>query len=306
MKRHVPTLLGLFVGLSLLMTVVGAGSARADNLQDRVTAGSQYASSRGTTIALAVLDRATGQYRDNGAAAHQPIESASVMKVFIAENLLHRRDLGQISLSQRDLNDMVRMLRSSYNPAANRFWSTYGANGIVRDVISRYGLAETGLTSHPGYWGNTLITAHDMVRFYRRLLSGSGGLSTGSRDFIIEQLRRSTPRGADGTRQFFGLHDGFLREPIIGQKQGWMCCPNGDIYRHSTGFIGSSARQIIVALSEEPSTQGAAHIEKSLTGAIQHMFPEGRVPRGQDATPVAGHQADGRSAPARDVARAAP
>jgi Beta-lactamase enzyme family len=279
MKRHIPTLLGLFVGLSLVMTVMGAQNARADSLRDRVTAGSTYASSRGTTIALAVLDRATGQYQDNGAAAHQPIESASVIKVFIAENLLHRRDLGQISLSQRDRNDMVRMLRSSDNQAANRLWSTYGGNGIVRDVRARYGLAETGLTSNPRYWGNTLITAHDMVRFYRRLLSGSGGVSTGSRNFIIEQLRRSTPRGADGSWQLFGLHDGLPREPIIGQKQGWMCCPDGGIYRHTTGFIGASARYIIVALSREPSARGAAHIEESLTGAVQHMFPEGRVPR---------------------------
>jgi hypothetical protein len=304
MKRHVPTLLALLVGVSLVMTAAGAQSARADNLSDQVTAGSTYASSRGTTIALAVLDRATGRYQDNGSAAHQPTESASVMKVFIAENLLHRRDLGQVSLSQRDLNDMARMLRSSDDQAANRLWSTYGGNGIVRDVRARYRLTETGLTSNTRYWGNTLITAHDMVRFYRRLLDGSGGLSTRSRNFISTQLRRSTPRGTDGNWQFFGLHDGLPGEPVIGQKQGWMCCPDGDIYRHTTGFIGASARYIVVALSREPSGRGAAHIEQSLTGAVQHMFPDGRVARGQ-AAPGARHRADGRAGPARDVAGAA-
>ena len=60
-----------------------------------------YATGRGTTIRIAVLDRVTGEYRDNGGAAHQPVESASVMKVFIAENLLHRRDAGQITLAPR-------------------------------------------------------------------------------------------------------------------------------------------------------------------------------------------------------------
>jgi hypothetical protein len=265
MKRHVHTLLGLFVGMSLVTGVIVPGSARADNQQDRVTAGSHYASSRGTTIGLAMLDRVTGRYRDNGAVAHRRIESASVMKVFIAENLLHRRDLGQISLAQADLDDMVRMLRSSDNPPANRFWDTFGANGIVRDVIARYGLTETGLTSNIRYWGNTLITAHDMVVFYQRLLDGAGGLSTGSRDFIIDQLRQSTPWGADDAWQFFGLHDGLPREGTIGQKQGWMCCVNGGIYRHSTGFVGFDARYIVVALSKEPSTLGAAHIEGSVS-----------------------------------------
>ena len=76
---------------------------------------------------------------------------------------------------------MTRMLRESYDAAANRFWSTYGANAIVSDVIGRYGLTETGLTSNIRYWGNTLITAHDMVVFYQRLLDGTGGLSAASR-----------------------------------------------------------------------------------------------------------------------------
>jgi hypothetical protein len=37
MKRHVHTLLGLFVGMSLVTGVIVPGSARADNQQDRVT-----------------------------------------------------------------------------------------------------------------------------------------------------------------------------------------------------------------------------------------------------------------------------
>ena len=274
-------LLVLLLGGALVLTAVT--TARADRTQDRISAGSTFAAGRGTTEAIAELDRLTGQYRDNGALAHRQIESASVMKVFIAENLLHRRDLGQISLSAADMNDMTRMLRESYDAAANRFWSTFGANAIVSDVIGRYGLSETGLTSNVRYWGNTLITAHDMVVFYQRLLDGTGGLSAGSRDWIVDQMRHSVPQG-DGGYQFFGLYDGLPREPVIAQKQGWMCCVNGNIYRHSTGFTGPDARFVVVALSLEPSTLGgAAHIEQSLTGSIAHTWPEGLVPRVQFA-----------------------
>jgi hypothetical protein len=285
MRRRAHTFAGLFLAVNLAVVMAATGSARADDdFEDRVAGGSDYASSRGATIELAVLDRDTDQYADNGEAAHQQIGSASVVKVFLAENLLHRRDRGEISLSQHDLDGMVRMLRSSDNAPANRFWSTYGANDIVRDVIRRYRLTETSLTSDIHFWGHTLITAHDMVVFYRCLLDGGGGLSNASRDFIIEQMRRSTPRSPEGDWQFFGLHDGLPREPVIAQKQGWMCCFDGDIYRHSTGAVGLDARYLVVALSKEPSRVGAAHIEKSLTGAVQHMFPEGLIPRGDDAT----------------------
>ncbi|RBY91729.1 hypothetical protein DQ244_10600 [Blastococcus sp. TBT05-19] len=278
-KRWMRVLVVAAVGVSLLLP---GGVARADSWQDRVWAGSNFAGSRGTTVAIAMLDQRTGEYRNNGAAATTRIESASVMKVFIAEHLLNRRDRGQIRLSATDMNDMAAMLRDSANAPANRFWSTYGANGIVQDVINRYGLTQTGLTSNPRYWGNTLITAHDMVVFYRRLMDGSGGLSAGSRDWIVDQMRQSTMYG-DGGRQFFGLHDGLPREGAIAQKQGWMCCVNGDIFRHSSGFVGHVNRYILVVLSREPSSRGGAHIEESISGAVRAMFPEGLIPRVQGA-----------------------
>ena len=274
------TRLFVVVALGLSISLVGAGSARADSWQDRVSLGSAYAANRGTTVEIAMVDRATGGYRDNGKAAHTRIESASVMKVFIAENLLHRRDLGQIRLSASDLTDMSRMLRESYDVAANRFWSGYGANSIVSDVIKRYGLTETGLTSNIRYWGNTMITGHDMVVFYQRLMDGSGGLSTSSRDWILDQMRHSTEQG-DGGRQFFGLHDGLPSEQVIAQKQGWMCCVSGNIYRHSTGFVGPDSRYVVVVLTREPSSRGTAHIETSISSAIATMFPERLIPRVQ-------------------------
>jgi len=277
-KRWMRVFVTAAVGLALLLP--GGGIARADSWQDRVSAGNAAAAARGTTIEIAMLDRVTGQYRDNGRAAHTRIESASVMKVFIAEHLLHRRDLGQIRLSATDMADMGRMLRDSANAPANRFWGAYGANNIVRDVIGRYGLTETGVTSNIRYWGNTLITAHDMVVFYRRMMDGSAGLSAASRNWIVDQMRHSTVQG-DGGRQFFGLHDGLPREQVIAQKQGWMCCVNGNIYRHSTGFTGPDSRFIVVVLTREPSSRGGAHIEQSISGALRAMFPEGLVPRVQ-------------------------
>lgn len=279
----------------LVLSLLLAGGARADNLQDRVTSGSQFAASRGTWAGLAVLDRSTGQYRDNGGNAHTQVESASVMKVFIADSVLRRQDAGQISLSPQDWAGMNAMLRSSDNGPANAFWTRFGANAIVSDVASRYGLAETAGTLNTRYWGNTRITAHDMVVYYQGLINETGGLSSASTRYILDQLWASTPRGSDGDWQYFGLRDGLPRESVIGQKQGWMCCVNGNIYRHSTGFVGPDARFIVVALTREPSGAGVAHIEASISGAVRAMFPEGSIPRVQNAIADAWYRGGGAS-----------
>jgi len=53
------------IGLALVLGTTTAAQA-AGTLQSRIDAGSAYATGRGTTIRIAVLDRVTGEYRDNG------------------------------------------------------------------------------------------------------------------------------------------------------------------------------------------------------------------------------------------------
>jgi uncharacterized protein with LGFP repeats len=276
-------LAGLCVVAAVVVGVPGIASAAVPGLQERVNAGSAFAAARGTTLGFAVYDRLTREYADNGALAHTRIESASVMKVFIADSVLRRRDLGHTTLTQADFNDMAAMLRSSDNGPASRLWMKYGANGIITDVKARYRLDETGPTANTRYWGHVLITAHDMVSYYDRMLTGMGGLSPASRDFLLEQLRLSTQFGSDGYRQFFGLRDGLPGEGTIRQKQGWMCCHNGAISRHSTGLVGPDSRFVVAALAKEPSGFGAAHVEGSLTGALRTAFPERVIPAGLTA-----------------------
>jgi uncharacterized protein with LGFP repeats len=258
------------------------GTARADVGQSLVGSGNDAAAVRGTTAGVAMLDRRTGVYSENGTNAHLRFGSASVVKLFIADSVLRRASLGQLALSQADRDALGRMLRSSDDAAASSFWSRFGANGIVDDVISRYHLAETTAPANPRYWGLTQITAHDMVAFYSGMLSGSGGLSAGDRDVIVGHLRQSTQRGTDGVYQWFGLHDGLPRESTLGIKQGWMCCfSDGAIWRHSTGIVGPDARYVVVVLTRDPGSAGAAHTEASVTKAVQTMFPAGLVPRVQ-------------------------
>jgi len=256
--------------------------ARADPARAVVDAGSAEAAARGTTAGIAMLDRVTGAYSDNGANARLHFGSASLVKLFIADSMLRRASLGHISLSQADRNSMAVMLRSSDDPIASSFWSRFGGSGMVSDVVSRYRLTETVPPANPRYWGLTQISAHDMVMYFWGLLDGTGGLSPSDRDFIAACLRQATSQGTDGVYQWFGLHDRLHREPVVGVKQGWMSGhSDGYIWRHSAGIVGGDARYVVVVLARDPGWAGASHTVASVDGVVQKMFPAGLIPRVQ-------------------------
>jgi hypothetical protein len=272
------------VGAAVALTLPSAEIARADPVQYLVNLGASASEARGTTAGIAVLDRVTGVYSDNGHNAHMSFGSASLVKLFIADSVLRRARLGQISLSLTDRNSLSRMLRSSDDTVASNLWVRFGSSGIVRDVVSRYHLTETTPPANPRYWGLTQVTAHDMVTFYKGMLTGSAGLASADRDIVVAALRQSTSRGTDGYYQWFGLHDGLPHESVLGIKQGWMCCfSDGYIWRHSTGLVGPDARYIVVVLTRDPGSAGSAHTVASTTVAVQRMFPAGLIPRVQGA-----------------------
>jgi hypothetical protein len=280
MRARPVRLLALAAGFLVLLPF--AGMARADVGATVVGAGSADAVARGTTAGIAVLDRATGTYSDNGPNAHLPFGSASLVKLFIADRVLQSAYVPGRTVSTADRTALTRMLRSSDDTAANSFWGRFGANAIVTDVAEAYGLTETAPPANPRYWGLTQVTAHDMVTFYDGLLSGSGGLNATDRSWIVAQLRASTPTGTDGVYQWFGLHDGLPGEPVIGVKQGWMCCfSDGYIWRHSTGIVGQDSRYVVVVLARDAAAQTSAHTVAASTGAVRAMFPAGLVPRVQ-------------------------
>jgi hypothetical protein len=68
----------------------------------------------------------------------------------------------------------------------------------------------------PGYWGYTALSARDLVKVYRYLLDKA---PKAQREFVLGQLRRSTPCGTDGFDQTFGIPRAAKRPWAV--KQGW-------------------------------------------------------------------------------------
>src|SRR5262245_35924936 len=148
-------------------------AATFDGLDARARQATADAAKVGADITSVVLDRNTGQTVSNGNSEAMPI--ASVVKLFIADDLLLQESKGQTQLSPSDRQQLDNMLRSSDDSAAEVFWDRSGGSAIVSRVTARYGLGGTS-TPYDGRWFNTLSTTGDLVQYYAKLLSGGGGL----------------------------------------------------------------------------------------------------------------------------------
>jgi beta-lactamase class A len=253
-------------------------AATFNGLAGRAKQATADAAKAGADITSVVLDRNTGQTVSNGNNEQMPI--ASVVKLFIADDLLLQEAKGQTQLSPSDRAALDTMLRSSDDSAAEVFWNRSGGSAIVTRVTSRYGLGATK-TPYNGRWFNTLSTPADIVHYYDMLLSGAGGLPQERASIILSNLAASTPMAIDGTQpggvypQRFGIPEGLYAEPVA-VKQGWMCCWNGGNWMHmSTGVIGPD-RRYVMAIGSMQSTD-ADTARKTITQAVKAMFPGGRI-----------------------------
>ncbi|MGB8386629.1 hypothetical protein [Mycobacterium sp.] len=254
--------------ISPTQSVPGAGFG---GLHTRVQRATDEAGASGATLSVAILDRATHQLVSNGNS--QIVGTASVAKLFIADDLLLHESEGKTPMTADDRQALDMMLQSSDDGAAERFWDQYGGNAIIAEIAGRYGLTST-TPPGDGRWWNTMSSVTDLIRYYEMLLDGSGGLPADQARVIVNDLAQSTPNGNDGYPQRFGIPDGLYAEPVA-VKQGWMCCIGSDWMHLSTGVIGADRRYIMVVQSLQPSDDVTAR--ETITRAVKTIFPNGRI-----------------------------
>jgi hypothetical protein len=246
-------------------------------LDARVRQATAEASKAGADITVAILDRNTGQQVTNGDAP--AIAIASVVKLFIADDLLLQVSKGQTELSPDDRKMLDVMLRQSDDSAAEVFWNRSGGSAIINRVVARYGLDSTTPPSN-GRWFNTMSTVTDLVQYYDMMLAGTGGLPPEQASVIVSNLAASAPTAIDGMMpggvypQRFGIPDGLYAEPVA-VKQGWMCCIGADWMHLSTGVVGPN-RRFVMAISSMQATNDAT-ARQTITNAVKTIFPGGKI-----------------------------
>jgi len=248
----------------LSSTRIGGLAARVQHAIDEAAAG-------GAALSVAVLDRKTRELVANGNS--QVVGTASVAKLFIADDLLLAESQGKTTLSPADRQALDAMLQSSDDDAAEKFWDQGGGDAIIAQVATRYGLSST-IPPSDGRWWNTTSSLTDLIHYYDMLLDGSGGLSAERAMIIVDDLSRSTPTGVDGYPQRFGIPEGLFAEPVA-VKQGWMCCIGSDWMHLSTGVVGADHRYIMAVQSLQTTDDATAR--QTITQAVKTIFPDGRI-----------------------------
>ncbi len=249
-----------------------SGSDPALNIAAIARKAMSDAQRKGADISFTLLDRQSGKQVSSGDDAPFPI--ASVVKLFIADDLLMQASGKKVQLNSADRHGLEVMLQSSDDYAADDFWGRDGGNAIVKRVADRYGLRST-TAPYDGNWWNTMSTTADLANYYAKLLDGAGGLPPAAANLILSNLAASTPAGVDGYPQRFGIPDGLFAEPVA-VKQGWMCCWNGASWVHmSTGVVGPDRRYVIAIGSMQPVDDATARA--TLTQTLKTIFPSGRI-----------------------------
>jgi hypothetical protein len=272
-RRAQPTQLGepLPDGVTMPGPPQAVPGSGLDGLQARIQQATDEAAASGAALSVAILDRKTHQLVSNGNT--QIVGTASVAKLFIADDLLLAESEGKAILSPDDRQALDVMLQSSDDGAAEKFWDQGGGDAIITQVASRYGLSST-TPPDDGRWWNTMSSIIDLIHYYDVLLNGSGGLPAERAKIIVNDLAQSTPNGIDGYPQRFGIPDGLYAEKVA-VKQGWMCCIGSAWMHLSTGIIGADRRYVMVVQSLQTSDDATAR--ETITRAVKTIFPHGRI-----------------------------
>ena len=196
-----------------------------------------------SVVSAQVFDRRSGTslFEEN---ADRKFRSASLVKLMIAIDALAR------GTERSGSTRMTQMLSLSHDDSASALWVAGGGGQIVRRVAQRLGL-DAEPPQPDGRWGNTMISARDVVKIYDHIL---GELPPEDADAIMRSLRSAPAIAADGFDQHFGIPRALDGLPWA-IKQGWSA-GGGSMELHSSGVIGEDDRFIVVVLTR---TAGGAN-----------------------------------------------
>jgi hypothetical protein len=187
------------------------------------------------TLGVAVLDVSTGELVE-GRYGARPFMAASLSKLVLIVDMLDRRRMQGLAITEFDLELVARALRSSDDGAMNVLWGRYDGPGSMGRVATRLGLSASRAPVDSSQWGDMTTTAGDMVRILRHVLRD---MAPEDRAVIVDALATAQPVATDGFDQFFGLIGHGASEQVIA-KQAWVPYRPAGYLLHSAGVVHDS------------------------------------------------------------------
>jgi Beta-lactamase enzyme family len=195
--------------------------------------------------------------------------SASVVKATILAALLRKlmEEHRYLSLAQQTL--ARKMITESSNSAASRLWAEVGRPSL-QHFLNLAKMKQTVL-GPGGYWGLTLITAHDEIVLLNLLTSKNSVLDRPSRSYELSLMARVIPS------QRWGVPAGAPADLTVHVKNGWLPYPGQDWHINSIGsFSGHHRNYMIVVLTAgNPSMTYGVNTVQDIAEVINHDLNQG-------------------------------
>ncbi|MEJ2887067.1 serine hydrolase [Actinomycetospora aeridis] len=212
------------------------------DLAGAVTSAEEAAgASNDATVGVAAIDLATGELAP-GSGGEERFDTASLAKLFVVVDMLHRQRDGEMTLTPRDLRLVHAALTVSSDPAMNALWTQYDGPGAITRVAQELDLEDTSTPDDSSQWGEVQTSARDMVKLLRHI---QVDLPQPDRDLMLGAMGQAPRTAGDGFDQGYGFLDGAT--PV---KQGWMCCIGSRAEVHSVGIV--DGRYMVAVMSSQP------------------------------------------------------
>ncbi len=221
-----------------------------------------------STVALRVEDRSKQLTCSLNTRTH--FDSASVVKVVILGTLLRMAETQHRQLTKHEVTLATEMITESDNDAASALWAEVG-RGRLQYFLGRATMTETHL-GPGGYWGLTLITAHDEALLLNLLMYPNTVLTQASRNFALNLMARVIPS------QRWGVPAGAPADLTVHVKNGWLPLATHGWRIHSIGcFTGHHRGYIIVVLTQDNPTMqyGITTIQAAARVIHRQLNPPG-------------------------------
>lgn len=221
-----------------------------------------------STVALRVVDHSKQLTCSLNTRTH--FDSASVVKVIILGTLLRMAETQHRQLTKHEVALATAMITQSDNNAASALWAEVG-RGRLQYFLGRASMTETQL-GPGGYWGLTLITAHDEALLLNLLMYPNTVLTSASRTFALNLMARVIPS------QRWGVPAGAPADLTVHVKNGWLPLATHGWRIHSIGcFTGHHRGYTIVVLTQDNPTMqyGIDTIQAAAEVIHQQLNPPG-------------------------------
>jgi beta-lactamase class A len=232
---------------------------------------------RSSVVGLTVDDRVTGltcKYHP-----HWHFDSASVVKVTILSALLRKLQQEHRGLTAAQKELATEMITISDNDAASTLWAETGMASL-QHFLDLAGMNETVL-GQDGYWGLTLITAHDELTLLKLLTSKNSVLTTANRDYVLGLMARVV------SYERWGVPAGAPTDVTVHVKNGWLPLATHGWRINSIGsFSGHGKNYMIVVLTDDnPTMDYGVDSVQDIAEVINHALNPGAASVIPAATP---------------------